>query len=259
MGGSTLGMLTAIGLTVVLCGLVGIERESRDQAAGLRTHVLVGVGAALFTLVSAYGFQDVASLGTASAPVMRDPTRIAAQIVSGIGFLGAGAIIRQGFTVRGLTTAATLWMVAAIGMACGAGYYLGATVATLVALASLIVFRRYLRPHLMHRLRTDWVLLDLELADSKTLGKVVGALMDQNVRVHGMESQDDDESDGQSVRLELRIPPGFDWAGFVAQLEDMNKVISWDSDGFHAPDSAEGLLDEVEDSAPGEKEKDKGK
>lgn len=243
MGGSTLQMLSALSLTVVLCALVGIERESRDQAAGLRTHVLVGVGAALFTLVSAYGFQDVFSGGTSGVPVMRDPTRIAAQIVSGIGFLGAGAIIRQGFTVRGLTTAATLWMVAAIGMACGAGYYLGAIVSTFVALAALIIFRRYIRPHVMHRLRTDWVLLDLELADSKTLGKVVGALMDQNVRVHGMESQDDDDnSDGQTVRLELRIPPGFDWQPFVAQLEKMNKVISWQSDGFHAPDSADEIL-----------------
>lgn len=235
MGGTTLQMLSALGLTVVLCSLVGIERESRDQAAGMRTHVLVGVGSALFTLVSAYGFQDVLSMGAAGTPVMHDPTRIAAQIVSGIGFLGAGAIIRQGFTVRGLTTAATLWMVAAIGMACGAGYYEGAIAATAVTLVALILFRHLFRPYVMPRLRTDWVMLDLELADSKTLGKVIGALMDESVRVHSMENEGDSDSDGQSVRLDLRIPTGFEWEPFIEKLESMNKVLSWSADGHRAP------------------------
>ena len=102
-------------------GAIGLERELRDRAAGLRTHMLVGVGAALFTIVSAYGWSDFEF--SARSGVVFDPTRIAAQIVTGIGFLGAGAIIRQGLTVRGLTTAASLWIVAAIGMAAGAGFY----------------------------------------------------------------------------------------------------------------------------------------
>src|SRR5919198_6376997 len=109
-------LVLRLALTVVLCGAIGLEREARAQVAGLRTHILVGLGAALFTLVSAYAFD-------ASEPGTRiDPTRIAAQIVTGIGFLGAGTIIRQGLTVRGLTTAASLWIVAAVGMAAGAGY-----------------------------------------------------------------------------------------------------------------------------------------
>src|SRR5918997_1340289 len=128
-------------LTVVLCGLIGLERESRDQVAGLRTHILVGLGSALFTLVSAYGFEEFLSgPGEAGARVVFEPTRIAAQIVTGIGFLGAGAIIRQGFNVRGLTTAAALWIVAAIGMAAGARYYEGAVATTAIALPALIVF-----------------------------------------------------------------------------------------------------------------------
>jgi putative Mg2+ transporter-C (MgtC) family protein len=112
-----------------LGGAIGLERELRERQAGLRTHLVVSVGAALFTLVSAYGFTDWG--------VRVDPTRIAAQIVTGIGFLGAGAIIRQGLSVRGLTTAATLWLVAAIGMAAGAGYWQGALIATLDALFTL--------------------------------------------------------------------------------------------------------------------------
>lgn len=121
----TLHLFFRLGSAAVLAGAVGIEREYRDHAAGFRTHLLVGLGSALFALCSAYGFSD---LGFNHASI--DPTRIAAQIVSGIGFLGAGAIIRTGLSIRGLTTAATLWAVAAIGLACGAGFYRGAALAT---------------------------------------------------------------------------------------------------------------------------------
>jgi putative Mg2+ transporter-C (MgtC) family protein len=115
---------------------VGVEREMRDREAGVRTHLLVALGAALFTVVSAYGFREFGSGNV-------DPTRIAAQIVTGIGFLGAGAIIREGLSVRGLTTAGSLWVVAGVGMACGAGYYWPAVVAaglTILALWPLRIF-----------------------------------------------------------------------------------------------------------------------
>jgi putative Mg2+ transporter-C (MgtC) family protein len=120
-------ILLRLTVAAALGGSIGLERELRERQAGLRTHLVVCVGSALFTLVSAYAF---------TSPRV-DPTRIAAQIVSGIGFLGAGAIIRQGLSVRGLTTAATLWLVAAIGMASGAGYYDAAIIATLGALLTL--------------------------------------------------------------------------------------------------------------------------
>jgi putative Mg2+ transporter-C (MgtC) family protein len=122
-------------LAAGLGAAVGIERELREREAGVRTHMLVAVGSALFTLVSAYGFGEFFTQGTPLVPV--DPTRIAAQIVTGIGFLGAGAIIRQGPNVRGLTTAATLWAVAAIGLASGAGYYAGAVATTIVVIFAL--------------------------------------------------------------------------------------------------------------------------
>ena len=127
--------LLRIAVAAGLGGAVGFERELREREAGLRTHLVVCVGSALFTLVSAYGFHDF--LVSGGNVVRADPTRIAAQIVSGIGFLGAGAIIRQGLSVRGLTTAATLWLVAAIGMACGAGYYSAAIISTAAALITL--------------------------------------------------------------------------------------------------------------------------
>ena len=134
-----------------LGGAIGLEREVREREAGLRTHLLVSVGAALFTLVSAYGWSDFTF--SQRSGVTFDPTRIAAQIVTGIGFLGAGAIIRQGLSVRGLTTAATLWLAAAIGMASGAGYWEAAVIATVGAIITLWPLRivahrgmKYLRP-----------------------------------------------------------------------------------------------------------------
>jgi putative Mg2+ transporter-C (MgtC) family protein len=127
--------LLRVAVAAALGGAVGLERELRDREAGFRTHMLVAVGSALFTLVSAYGFRDFLVHG--GTVVRADPTRIAAQIVTGIGFLGAGAIIRQGLSIRGLTTAATLWVVAAIGLAAGAGYYSAAVITTLLALFSL--------------------------------------------------------------------------------------------------------------------------
>ncbi|MGI8827697.1 MAG: MgtC/SapB family protein [Chloroflexota bacterium] len=126
-----------LGLALVLGSLVGLERERGDRAAGLRTHALVCLGSALFMLVSAYGLTDLA----VNPQIKLDPTRIAAQVVSGIGFLGAGTIIFRREIVRGLTTAAGLWVVAGIGLAVGAGMYLPAFLSTLGSLVILAMFR----------------------------------------------------------------------------------------------------------------------
>src|SRR5256886_13610498 len=121
--------LLRLSVDAVLGAAIGLERELREREAGLRTHLLVSLGSALFTIVSAYGFHSF--LASGSSVVRADPTRIAAQIVTGIGFLGAGAIIRHGLSVRGLTTAATPWVAAATGMAAGAGDYWAALVTEL--------------------------------------------------------------------------------------------------------------------------------
>lgn len=122
---TTLTQLALLVLSFVLSAIVGLERQRRLKSAGLRTHTLVGLGATVFTLVSAYGFEGV--LGT---EVVLDPSRIAAQIVSGIGFLGAGVIFVRQNAVNGLTTAASIWLTAAVGMACGAGLPVLAVAAT---------------------------------------------------------------------------------------------------------------------------------
>lgn len=119
-----------------LGGAIGFERELRERAAGLRTHILVALGSCLFTLVSAFGFHEFTS-EPASAAVRADVTRVASQIVVGIGFIGGGAILRHGATIRGLTTAATLWVTAAIGLAAGLGFYPAAVVTTAISVFTL--------------------------------------------------------------------------------------------------------------------------
>jgi putative Mg2+ transporter-C (MgtC) family protein len=124
-------------LAMLLGGMVGYEREHHNQPAGLRTHIILCVGATLITLVSIGLSKDLGN------DHMTDPTRIAAQIVSGIGFLGGGAILRLGATVRGLTTAACIWTVTGVGMAIGAGYYFPAIVVVLIILFTLQFLARF--------------------------------------------------------------------------------------------------------------------
>jgi putative Mg2+ transporter-C (MgtC) family protein len=178
------------------CGLgaaIGFEREIRDREAGIRTHLLVSLGSALFTVVSAYGFHEF--LASGDNVVRADPSRIAAQIVTGIGFLGAGAIIREGLSVRGLTTAATLWVVAAIGMACGAGYYwpaVGATALTLFALWPL----RLLAYRLIEQIKPEENRLTVELKEGAPLTQLLALV--HNVR----HIEVTDEVDRRVVQLE---------------------------------------------------------
>jgi len=130
-------IICRLSAAVLLGGIVGLERERLVRSAGLRTHALVCLGAALFMIVSAFGFTDI--LGYPHVDL--DPSRIAAQVVTGIGFLGAGTIIFHQGSVRGLTTAASVWTVAAIGLAVGGGMYLAACSATALALVILVLIK----------------------------------------------------------------------------------------------------------------------
>jgi putative Mg2+ transporter-C (MgtC) family protein len=180
--------LLRVAVAAALGGAIGLERELDEKAAGLRTHMLVSVGSALFTLVGAYGFA-----GFASGSV--DPSRIAAQIVTGVGFLGAGVIFRQGFTIRGLTTAASLWLVAAVGMAAGAGYWKGAVIAAVAALIGLRPLEWLKARFLPQRAATR---IGIELAEGGTSGEVLDALE----RAGDLLAL---RRDGKRLEVELRI------------------------------------------------------
>lgn len=133
--GNLILVCIAILLSVILCGVIGIEREWKGRSAGLRTHLLVGVGSCIIMIISIYGFP--ALFGE-----KRDVARLAAQVIAGVGFLGAGAIIHRNDGIKGLTTAGTIWIVMAIGIACGSFNFIIAVVATLVILFVLTVFKK---------------------------------------------------------------------------------------------------------------------
>ena len=204
--------LLRLALAALLGGAVGIERELREREAGLRTHLLVALGSALFTIVSAYGFH--AFLQSGASVVRADPTRIAAQIVTGIGFLGAGAIIRQGLSIRGLTTAATLWVVAAIGMASGAGYY-GPAVATTVLTILALWPLRLIAYRMVERIKPEENRLTVELRE----GQPIGPFLDQVHNVRHFELQE--EPDRRVLQLELEHIDEH----LVAHLADLDYVI----------------------------------
>jgi putative Mg2+ transporter-C (MgtC) family protein len=133
-------LLVRIVVAAALGGIVGIERELRDQPAGFRTHMLVSMGACLFTLVGAFGFQQFTG-GTDTHRIQADLTRVASQVVVGIGFLGGGTILRHGANIRGLTTAASLWITAAIGLTVAMGYFFLATMTSLLAVFTLAALK----------------------------------------------------------------------------------------------------------------------
>ena len=137
MGPQDIDMAVKLSLAALLGGLIGLEREMHSQPAGLRTHMIVAMGSCLIMQTSIY-------MGVLN-PAHSDPARISAQVVAGIGFLGAGAIMRSGLSVRGLTTAACLWTVAAVGLAVGCGYWRAAAYTTVLTLAVTVVLQRFER------------------------------------------------------------------------------------------------------------------
>src|SRR6266516_3472604 len=193
--------LLRVAVAAALGGAIGLERELDEKAAGLRTHMLVSVGSALFTLVGAYGFSEFSQVGDVSF----DPSRVAAQIVTGIGFLGAGVIFRQGLTVRGLTTAASLWLVAAVGMAAGAGYWAGALIATFGAVLTLgplrvVAFRILTR----FRAGLDRLLVEIPAGGSPV--PVIDAIERNGGRLVSLEVTQ--EGERRSVAADIELPAG---------------------------------------------------
>lgn len=203
-------------LAAVLAGMIGYEREKDRHPAGFRTHILVSVGAALIMLVSAYGFQEFLS----EANVRFDPSRIGAQVVSGVGFLGAGAIVRQGLTVNGLTTAASLWVVAGIGLAVGAGFIFGATLATVFVLISLEVLNRFDR---LFQGKQTFQSFELKLdGNSVTIREFTELIGMKGGAIHQLEVDQSDEQDRFILmRFTVKLPSH---ASVVELCEEMRKL-----------------------------------
>ena len=229
-------------LAFVLSSLVGLERELRQRSAGLRTHTLVGLGAALIMLVSKFGFADV----IAANHVVLDPSRIAAQIVSGIGFIGGGLIFVRRDAVRGLTTAATIWLVAAIGMACGAGLPLLALVATaghFVVVFAYPPLTRALRRarNAATQLRVDYLdgrgVLRIVLVETTARGFIVeevtthraaavAASTTRTTATRDTADEDDPATAAQVVSMQLRVSGKGALAELAAALTEIDGVVA---------------------------------
>ena len=223
-------IIIRISLTALFCGLVGFEREIRDQPAGMRTHILVGTGAAIFTIVSAYGFSEFV-VGTPKGAVsLADPTRIAAQIVTGIGFLGGGVIIYSKMTVRGLTTAATLWIAAAIGISCGAGMWFLALWGTIGAILTLVGLRYLSRP-IVSRVKTDFAVLNFEVTKEKRLSEALSVVSGYGADVRSMATEQSGEL--LLVSVELMLNSDCDSPAMVQSLSQSKGVKSASMSGHN--------------------------
>jgi putative Mg2+ transporter-C (MgtC) family protein len=209
-------------IATILGGLVGIEREQNNHPAGFRTHILVCLGSALIMLISMYGFEEF--FNEHNNFVVSDPARLAAQVVSGIGFLGAGTIIVHGGTIRGLTTAASLWVVAGIGLALGAGFYYGAILATFLVLISLVVLMRleelFIRKSHLH-------LIELKVVDVPgKLGMIATKLGSRNISIRKIsigESREKDEGHVY-ITIGIRLPNNVSIALVVDELQTVEGV-----------------------------------
>jgi putative Mg2+ transporter-C (MgtC) family protein len=217
--GQTALQIAELVLALFLSSLIGLERELRMKSAGLRTHALVGVSAALIMLVSKYGFTDILS----KYEIVLDPSRVAAQIVSGIGFIGGGLIFVQRDIVRGLTTAAIIWLTAAVGMACGAGLPL---LAIFVTGAHFLVVYGY-TPFTHRFLAAHANLLVCYVPGKGAVQEIIQTCTGHGFSVHDLELRREGDAvhtDAQTIRISLQ-GRGL-MTSVVASVGDIKGVVS---------------------------------
>jgi putative Mg2+ transporter-C (MgtC) family protein len=190
-------LILRILLAVFLGGIIGLERSAGDRPAGLRTHVLVAAGSALLMIVSIYGTDGVTQ--------SRDPSRIASQVVSGIGFLGAGTILHEGMTVKGLTTAASLWIVSAIGLAVGCGMYVLGTVTTIVTFVTLEAVRGLEKKVLPPGRNVKWKVRMLMANSPDSMVDLLDYLRRMNVKVRVLNITNHPEASNIAITVSLKI------------------------------------------------------
>lgn len=198
-------------IALLLGGIIGIEREFRSKDAGFRTHFLVALGSALFCIVSQYGFGFD----------LKDSSRVAAQVVSGIGFLGAGTIIFQKNVVRGLTTAAGLWVTAAIGLTCGTGMYIVALIATAMVLFGLEILNA-----LIPQVGTTTVILTFSATSKESVKRVINQIKDDCIELYSYELKDRRTSQGEifEASIEMKVKRGNHNERLIEYLEEFDDV-----------------------------------
>ena len=198
-------------VALLLGGVIGIEREYRSKEAGFRTHFLVALGSALFCVVSQYGFGFD----------LKDSSRVAAQVVSGIGFLGAGTIIFQKNVVRGLTTAAGLWVTAAIGLACGTGMYIAAAIATAIVLFGLEVMNSFIPTF-----GTTTVQLTFTASTKESVKRVVDQIKDDCIELYSYELRDRRTSQGEifEANIEMKVKRGNHNERLIDYMDEFDDV-----------------------------------
>lgn len=215
-------------ISALLGGLIGMEREVSNRPAGLRTHILVSVGSTLIMLVSVDGFRSLGD-GTISG----DPARLAAQVISGIGFLGAGTIMRTGNSIKGLTTAASLWVCAGIGLAIGVGYYLGAIVTVgivLIVLKKLGIFEKRLSKK---QYKTIEVVVTNKPGIIGQIGTLFGkySISIKDIDILENDYKYDEEDTTMEIQFIVKMPSNFDEYNFKRELYQLNGLVNFVYEG----------------------------
>ena len=214
-------MVLRVLLAVGLGGAIGIEREIDAQAAGFRTHILICLGAALFGLISIHAFAPFEATRN-STDVQIDVTRVASQVVVGVGFLGGGAILKYGASIRGLTTAASMWVAAAVGLAVGVGYYWAAVAVTVATLGSLIGFRG-LRDWVRRRFGRRTEIVTFRLGAGVDQAAMIAALNDlSGVNVRSL--QVDRSGETTEITVGLKAGVGVPLERMLGQLAGRDDV-----------------------------------
>ncbi|RMF93622.1 MAG: MgtC/SapB family protein [Candidatus Schekmanbacteria bacterium] len=207
--------LLRIVITAILSGIIGLERERRNQPAGFRTHIILGIGSVLTMLVSTY-MADIYPQHT------NDPARIAAQVVTGVGFLGAGAILRFGANVKGLTTAASLWTTAVIGLAIGCGFYFGGIVATFIIVVALTLLNK-VEKYLLGS-KGDKSLILSAIESSNLLGEIEEALASEGISILNIKLSKNIISKEVDINAVIRISPDIDPMSIQKRLYDIEGI-----------------------------------
>lgn len=208
-------ILVKIIVSIILGGLIGLERERRNRPAGLRTHILVSLGSCLFT-ISSIEFSKIYGSGV-------DPSRVAANIVTGVGFLGAGTIMKEGLTIKGLTTAATIWLSSAIGLTCGLGFYIPAILTTLLAYLVLI-FVRVFEYERFKKYEENLKIFNVRVTDKPgQLGKIGTIFGKYGIHIKNVKFERDEKS--LSIEFVVSVPQNIEIKDVCNELSKEEFVI----------------------------------